>query len=85
VASFVLRAYKLAVAPTVIHAGALWGIGVLGGYGLGFGGLWGAPWGIAGMWLMQAIALAVAALLLVGFYVSLVGRRPSRRAAAAEV
>jgi VIT1/CCC1 family predicted Fe2+/Mn2+ transporter len=34
---------------------------------------------------MQAIALAVAALLLVGFYVSLVGRRPSRRAAAAEV
>ncbi|HEU5188583.1 MAG TPA: MATE family efflux transporter [Methylomirabilota bacterium] len=85
VASFVLRAYKMAVAPTVIHAGALWGVGVLGGYGLGFGGLWGAPWGIAGMWLMQAVALALAALLLVGFYVSLVGRRPSRRPAAAEV
>jgi MATE family multidrug resistance protein len=85
VASFVLRAYKMAVAPTVIHAVALWGVGVLGGYGLGFGGLWGSPWGIAGMWLMQAIALALAALLLVGFYVSLVGRRPSRRPAPAEV
>lgn len=85
VASFVLRAYKMAVAPTVIHAVALWGVGVLGGYGLGFGGLWGSPWGIAGMWLMQAIALALAALLLVVFYVSLVGRQPSRRPAAAEV
>jgi MATE family multidrug resistance protein len=68
VASFVLRAYKLAVAPTVIHAVALWGLGVAGGYLVAFGGLWGPPWGIAGMWLMQSVALALAALLLVGFY-----------------
>ena len=85
VAAFVLRAYKMAVAPTVIHAGALWGVGVLGGYGLAFGGLWGTPWGIAGMWLMQSIALALAAVLLVGFYVDLVGRRARRRPAAAEI
>jgi hypothetical protein len=32
VASFVLRADKLAIAPTVIHAAALWGVGVVGGY-----------------------------------------------------
>jgi len=69
VASFVLRAYKLAIAPTVIHAAALWGLGVVGGYFLAFGGLWGPPWGIAGMWLMQSLALALAALLLVGFYI----------------
>jgi len=69
VASFVLRAYKLAIAPTVIHAAALWGLGVVGGYFVAFGGLWGPPWGIAGMWLMQSLALALAALLLVGFYV----------------
>jgi len=68
VASFVLRAYKLAIAPTVIHAAALWGVGVLGGYLVAFGGLWGPPWGVAGMWLMQAVALALAAILLVGFY-----------------
>jgi MATE family multidrug resistance protein len=71
VASFVLRAYKLAMAPTVIHAAALWGVGVVGGYLVAFGGLWGPPWGIAGMWLMQSVALALAALLLVGFYLGL--------------
>jgi MATE family multidrug resistance protein len=71
VASFVLRAYKLAIAPTVIHAAALWGLGVVGGYLVAFGGLWGPPWGIAGMWLMQAVALGLAALLLVGFYLGL--------------
>ena len=71
VASFVLRAYKLAIAPTVIHATALWGLGVVGGYLVAFGGLWGPPWGIAGMWLMQSLALALAALLLVGFYLGL--------------
>ena len=71
VASFVLRAYKLALAPTVIHAAALWGLGVAGGYLVAFGGVWGPPWGIAGMWLMQSVALALAALLLVGFYLGL--------------
>jgi len=71
VASFVLRAYRRAIAPTVIHAGALWGVGVIGGYLVAFGGILGPPWGIAGMWLMQSVALALAALLLVGFYVGL--------------
>jgi len=71
VASFVLRAYKRAIAPTVIHATSLWGVGVLGGYLVAFGGILGSPWGIAGMWLMQSVALGLAALLLVGFYVGL--------------
>jgi multidrug resistance protein, MATE family len=70
-ASFVLRAYRRAIAPTVIHAVALWGLGVIGGYLVAFGGLGGPPWGIAGMWLMQSFALALAALLLVGFYLGL--------------
>jgi MATE family multidrug resistance protein len=71
VASFVLRAYKLAIAPTAIHATALWGVGVTGGYLVAFVGLWGPPWGIAGMWLMQSVALALAALLLVAAYLGL--------------
>jgi MATE family multidrug resistance protein len=71
VASFVLRAYKLAIAPTLIHAVALWGVGVGGGYLVAFNGLGGTPRGIAGMWLMQSIALALAALLLVGFSLGL--------------
>ena len=68
VATFVLRAYKIAVAPTVVHAVALWGIGVFGGYQVAFRGGWGPSWGISGMWMMQAIALALAALLLVTYY-----------------
>jgi MATE family multidrug resistance protein len=73
VATFVLRAYKRAIGPTVIHAGALWGVGVVGGYLVAFAGVFGPPWGITGMWLMQSLALALAALLLVGFYIG----RPS--------
>ncbi|HKZ08014.1 MAG TPA: MATE family efflux transporter [Methylomirabilota bacterium] len=70
VATFVLRAYKIALAPTVVHAVALWGIGVVGGYQVAFGGAWGAPWGLSGMWMAQAIALALAAVLLVTYYLA---------------
>jgi len=83
VASFVLRAYKLAIAPTAIHATALWGVGVTGGYLVAFGGLWGPPWGIAGMWLMQSVALALAALLLVAVYLGLPQFYAWRRSTAA--
>ena len=54
-------------------------LGVAGGYLVAFGGLWGPPWGIAGMWLMQSVALALAALLLVGFYLGLPQLRRYRR------
>jgi MATE family multidrug resistance protein len=68
VATFVLRGYKIVLVPTVVHAVALWGLGVMGGYQVAFGGAWGPPWGIAGMWMMQAVALALAAVLLVTYY-----------------
>ena len=80
VASFVLRAYKIAVAPTVVHAVALWGVGVFGGYQVAFRGAWGPSWGIAGMWMMQAIALAVAAVLLVTYYLGSPRFQPVRAA-----
>jgi MATE family multidrug resistance protein len=61
--AFVLRAYKVAVVPTVIYAVALWGLGLGGGYVLGFdvGGL--APaWltGARGFWAANAFSLATA-------------------------
>jgi len=63
VTAFVLRAYKVAVGPTVIYAVALWGVGLGGGYWLGFdvGGL--VPhWltGARGFWAASAASLAVA-------------------------
>jgi MATE family multidrug resistance protein len=68
VVGFVLRAHKVVIPPTAIYAVALWGVGVFGGYHLAFRGVAGPPWGIAGMWLMQSIALGLAAVLLLGFY-----------------
>ena len=74
---FVLRAHKRAIAPTVVYALTLWGVGLVGGYHVAFRGLWGAPWGVTGMWLMQAVGLALAGLLLLGFYLWLL-QRPGR-------
>jgi MATE family multidrug resistance protein len=78
---FVLRAHKRAVAPTVVYALTLWGVGLLGGYHVAFRGVWGPPRGVTGMWLMQSVGLALAGLLLLGFYLWLLraaSRRPGR-------
>jgi multidrug resistance protein, MATE family len=75
--AFILRAYKVAVVPTVIYAIALWGIGLGGGCLLGFdiGGI--APeWlhGARGFWVANSASLGVAG---VGLY--LYWQRVSRR------
>jgi len=74
--SYLLRAYKVAVAPMLIQAGALWGIGLLGGWWLAFGPAAGAldglitalmpgsPTGAGTMWLMASSSMAVSALAL---------------------
>ncbi|MGY8524132.1 MATE family efflux transporter [Paracidovorax citrulli] len=71
-AAFVLRAYKIALVPTVIYAVSLWGIGLGGGYVLGFGLLDWMPAfteGARGFWLANSISLGVAAALLVRYFV----------------
>lgn len=75
VAGFVLRAYKIAVVPTVVYAVALWGLGLVGGYVVAFHGVLGPPRGAAGMWLMQAVALALTSVLLVGVYLWVLEQR----------
>ena len=79
--AFVLRAYKVAIVPTVIYAVALWGVGLSGGYALGFdvGGI--APaWltGARGFWFANTISLMLAGAGLVLYL-----RRVSRAHAAA--
>ncbi|MBU6437708.1 MAG: MATE family efflux transporter [Betaproteobacteria bacterium] len=62
--SFVLRAYRIATLPTLIYAFALWGLGLGGGYLLGFGVLGSAPlWthGANGFWLSNAVSLLIVA------------------------
>ncbi|MEN9628600.1 MAG: hypothetical protein RJA10_1827 [Pseudomonadota bacterium] len=66
-ASFVLRAYRIATAPMFIFAGSLWGVGLGGGYLLAFNvtgwtpvALQGAP----GYWAASTAGLALAMGLL---------------------
>lgn len=68
-ASFVLRAYRIATLPMLIFAGSLWGVGLGGGYLLAFdvlgltpAGLLGAP----GYWAASTAGLVLAAVLLLG-------------------
>jgi MATE family multidrug resistance protein len=66
-AAFVLRAYKVATVPTLMYAISLWGIGLGGGYLLGFDILGNTPAalrGAAGFWLGNSISLGLVAVAL---------------------
>ncbi|MEK6420224.1 MAG: MATE family efflux transporter [Burkholderia gladioli] len=78
--AFVLRAYKVAVVPTVIYAVALWGVGVGGGYLLGFdvGGWVPAPLtGARGFWSANFASLLIAGAALV-LYLNRISRQRLR-------
>jgi MATE family, multidrug efflux pump len=75
--AFVLRAYKVAVVPTVIYAVALWGVGLGGGYLLGFDIGGSIPvWltGARGFWAANMASLAIAGCGL-SLYLRTVSRR----------
>lgn len=74
--AFVLRAYKVAVVPTVMYAVALWGVGLGGGYLLGLDPLGMSPaflHGAAGFWMGNSSSLAVVATGLL-WYLRIVQR-----------
>ncbi len=62
---FVLRCYRITVAPLVVYCTLLWGAGLGGGYLLAYQGL--GPWGAAAtpatFWAASAAALVVTAAL----------------------
>ncbi|TAL83810.1 MAG: MATE family efflux transporter [Candidimonas sp.] len=80
IGSYLLRAYKVAVIPLLLQIVALTGIGLVGGWWLGYGPaagalesilastMPGAPPGAAAMWLMALVGLGLSALLLHGWY-----------------
>ena len=66
-AAFILRAYRIAFWPMLIYAGSLWGVGLGGGYLLGFNVFGNTPLflqGANGFWAGNSIRLALAACLL---------------------
>ncbi len=66
-AAFILRAYRIAFWPMLIYALSLWGVGLGGGYLLGFnvtGNIPLALQGASGFWAANSISLGVAAVFL---------------------
>ncbi|OZI22183.1 MATE family efflux transporter [Bordetella genomosp. 7] len=88
--SYVLRAYKVAVVPLLLQIVALAGVGLLGGWWLGFGpGRGGLDWlrrivipdsplGAGTMWLMAMIGLGLSTILLHAWYWKIVRDYRSR-------
>lgn len=66
-AAFILRAYRIAFWPMLIYAISLWGVGLGGGYLLGFNVFGNVPLalqGASGFWAANSLSLGVAAALL---------------------
>ena len=66
-AAFILRAYRIAFLPMVIYAGSLWGVGLGGGYLMGFNVLGNTPaflQGANGFWAGNSLSLGLAACFL---------------------
>jgi MATE family multidrug resistance protein len=63
---FVLRCYRVAVAPLVAYCVLLWGAGLAGGYVLAYRGIGPLPamQSPAAFWIASALALLVLALVL---------------------
>lgn len=80
ISAYILRAYKIAVVPLLLQITALTGLGLVGGWWLGYGPgagrlapvvnwlMPGAPIGAGTMWIMAMIGLALTSLLLFGWY-----------------
>jgi MATE family multidrug resistance protein len=67
IAAFVLRAWRIATLPMFIYAGTLWGMGLFGGYALGFDLFGGTPevlQGARGFWAASTAGLVVAGIAL---------------------
>ena len=67
IASFVLRAYRIATLPMLLFAVCLWGVGLCGGYVLGFNVTGLTPpalLGARGFWVASTVGLVLAGLSL---------------------
>lgn len=63
---FVLRCYRVAVAPLVTYCVLLWGVGLAGGFALAYRGVgpWPAQHTPAAFWIAGAFALGLTAVIL---------------------
>jgi MATE family multidrug resistance protein len=84
-AAFALRSMRVALLPAIAYAVSLWGLGLAGGYVLGFDLIGSVPpalQGASGFWLGNASALGVVSIALLLLY-HRVSRRYQRDAVSA--
>jgi MATE family multidrug resistance protein len=78
ITAFVLRAYRVAVVPTIMNGIALWGVGLGGGYLLGIDpfklGLPAATHGVAGFWIGNSASLVLLAAGLMWYLLKVQGQ-----------
>lgn len=83
VAGFILRGYKVALAPMLIHSVALWGLGLAGGYWLAYHPPAGWAYGGAfSFWAAAAAGLVLAGLAMTWLAAYVANRRERDHAAA---
>ena len=66
--AFMLRCYRITLAPLAIYAVLLWGLGLCGGYQLAYEGLAGQPptQSATSFWAASAVAMGLVAISLTG-------------------
>ncbi|WP_310450000.1 MATE family efflux transporter [Sulfuritalea sp.] len=69
----VLRGYKRAMAPMVIYALSLWGVGLGGGYLLGLTDAFGTRMGAAGFWIAAVASLSIAGAGVLAYFLRISG------------
>lgn len=79
--AFLLRCYRIALAPLIVYGVLLWGLGLYGGYRLAYVGLAGhaASQSASSFWLASTVAIGLVAACLLGLLLQAVGReRPTQ-------
>ena len=78
VCAFLLRCYRITIAPLVLYGVLLWGLGLYGGYRLTYEGLAGMPAtrSASSFWAASTIAISLVAVCLLGLLTYVV-RKPA--------
>lgn len=76
VCAFLLRCYRITMAPLALYGVLLWGLGLFGGYQLAYVGLAGhaATQAASSFWVASTLAIALVAACLLGLLLSAVRR-----------
>jgi MATE family multidrug resistance protein len=66
--AFLLRCYRITIVPLALYGVLLWGLGLLGGYRLAYGGIAGhaATQSAASFWAASTVAIALVAACFLG-------------------